>query len=108
MDGNYGGTIDIRLTACDTIIFLDMPRTLCLRRVTKRFFKYRGKARPDMTQGCEESLTREFLLWVWNYPKDRRPRILTRLETIKATKNVIVLKSPRAVQKFLAGLTQGS
>jgi adenylate kinase family enzyme len=108
MDGNYGGTMDIRLTACDTIIFLDMPRTLCLRRVTKRFFKYRGKARPDMTQGCEERLTREFLLWVWNYPKDRRPGILTRLETIKATKNVIVLKSPRAVQKFLAGLTQGS
>jgi adenylate kinase family enzyme len=105
MDGNYGGTMDVRLFACDTIIFLDMPRILCLWRVTKRFFKYRGRARPDMTQGCEERLTREFLLWVWNYPKDRKPGILARLKTLRATKNVVVLKSPRAVQKFLSGLT---
>lgn len=105
MDGNYGGTMDVRLTACDTIIFLDMPRVLCLWRVTKRFFKYRGKVRPDMTQGCEERLTREFLLWVWNYPKDKKPEILARLETLKSTKTVRVLTSPRAVQNFLSGLT---
>ena len=26
MDGNYGGTLDARLAACDTVIFLDVPR----------------------------------------------------------------------------------
>jgi adenylate kinase family enzyme len=108
MDGNYGGTMDIRLTACDTVIFLDMPRMLCFWRIVKRFVKYRGNARPDMTQGCEERLTREFLLWVWNYPRDRRPGILAKLETLEATKNVIVLNSPRAAQNFLSGLTQSS
>jgi adenylate kinase family enzyme len=29
MDGNYSGTLDIRIDACDTIIFLDLPRTTC-------------------------------------------------------------------------------
>ncbi len=33
MDGNYSGTLDIRIAACDTVIFLDMPRTLCLWRM---------------------------------------------------------------------------
>ena len=29
MDGNFGGTMEIRLAACDTAIFLDFPRTVC-------------------------------------------------------------------------------
>ena len=36
MDGNYGGTMDLRLEAADTIIFLDMPRLLCVWRVLKQ------------------------------------------------------------------------
>jgi hypothetical protein len=32
MDGNYAGTLDRRLAACDTVIFLDLPRTVCLWR----------------------------------------------------------------------------
>ena len=35
IDGNYGGTMDIRLNAADTIIFLDIPRTICLYRAFK-------------------------------------------------------------------------
>ena len=30
MDGNYGGTLDLRLAACDTAIFLDLPPRICL------------------------------------------------------------------------------
>src|SRR5690242_17455985 len=32
IDGNYGGTMDIRLNAADTIIFLDIHRTICIYR----------------------------------------------------------------------------
>jgi adenylate kinase family enzyme len=102
MDGNYGGTMEVRLAAADTIIFLDMPRLLCLWRVTKRFLRYRGKSRPDMTQGCEERLTKEFLLWVWTYPTMRKPAILRRLEQLKTEKQVVILSSPKAVKTFLA------
>lgn len=30
MDGNYGGTLDVRLARCDTVVFLDVPRVVCL------------------------------------------------------------------------------
>src|SRR2546423_9077146 len=36
MDGNYGGTLDLRLAACDTVLFLDFPPIVCLWRVLKR------------------------------------------------------------------------
>src|SRR3982751_1716212 len=36
MDGNYGGTLDIRLEAADTVVFLDISRLICLWRILKR------------------------------------------------------------------------
>lgn len=30
MDGNYGGTLPARLTAADTVIYLDFPTWICL------------------------------------------------------------------------------
>jgi adenylate kinase family enzyme len=44
IDGNYGGTMDVRLAAADTIIFLDLPRLVCLYRVLKRLAAYRRGA----------------------------------------------------------------
>ncbi len=46
MDGNYGGTRTIRMNACDTAILLDLPRTICVFRVLKRIWKYRGQTAP--------------------------------------------------------------
>src|SRR4051794_905502 len=45
MDGNYGRTLDRRLAACDTVIFLDLPRLVCLWRVIKRRWQYAGANR---------------------------------------------------------------
>ena len=86
MDGNYGGTLDIRLAACDTVIFLDMPRFMCLWRILLRRLCFHGKTRPDMAAGCDEHLTWEFIRWVWNYPVARRPQILARLSALSDKK----------------------
>ncbi|NEY74216.1 DNA topology modulation protein, partial [Bacillus mesophilus] len=56
IDGNYGGTMDIRLNAADTIILLDINRTICVYRAFKRMMQYRNKTRPDMGEGCEERI----------------------------------------------------
>ena len=61
IDGNYGGTLDIRLNTADTIILLDIHRVICLYRAIKRTFQYRNKTRPDMAEGCEERFDLEFL-----------------------------------------------
>ncbi|MBM7661810.1 adenylate kinase family enzyme [Bacillus mesophilus] len=101
IDGNYGGTMDIRLNAADTIIFLDIHRTICVYRAFKRMMQYRNKTRPDMGEGCEERIDLNFLKWIWNYPKSKRPDIIKKLEQLLEDKKVIILKSPNEVQRFL-------
>lgn len=100
-DGNYSGTMDIRLNNADTIIFLDMPRTICAYRVMKRRLQYRNKTRPDMGEGCEEKLDLEFLKWVWEYPKTKKPVIMKKLESLSIEKEIIILTNPSEVERFL-------
>jgi adenylate kinase family enzyme len=102
MDGNYSGTLAVRLAACDTVVFLDLPRTLCLWRVLKRALIYRGTSRPDVAEGCHENLNMEFFLWVWNYPRRSRPKVLSRLEEHGRGKQIFILHSSAEVEKFLA------
>ncbi|QRN96837.1 DNA topology modulation protein [Archangium violaceum] len=101
MDGNYGGTLEQRLAACDTVVFLDLPRTVCLWRVIMRRVRFHRRARPDMSEGCPERLTWEFVRWIWTYPAERRPRILQRLSKLEAGQRVFVLRSSSEVEKFL-------
>jgi adenylate kinase family enzyme len=105
IDGNYSGTLDIRLNACDAVIFLDLPRALCLWRVSRRALRYKGVSRPDMAEGCREQLNRDFLtflLWVWNYPRHSRPKLLKRLEEFAGGKQIYRLRSSAEAEKFLA------
>ncbi|TXR98488.1 DNA topology modulation protein [Bacillus sp. SH7-1] len=101
IDGNYGGTMDIRMNAADTIIFLDIHRTICVCRAFKRVVQYRNKTRPDMGAGCEERFDLQFFKWIWEYPNVKRPTIIKELEQLPEEKKVIVLKSSSEVRKFL-------
>lgn len=65
LDGNYGGTLDIRLAAAEAGIFLDLPRSLCILRVVARRFRYNRESRPDMAPGCHERLDLGFLKYLW-------------------------------------------
>lgn len=101
IDGNYNGTMDIRLNAADTVIFLDFNRMLCTYRVLKRIIQYRDGKRPDMAKGLKERFDFNFVKWVWNYPKKIRPVVLKRLESLPDEKTVIILKSPGEAQHYL-------
>lgn len=101
IDGNYGGTMDLRLNAADTIIFLDIHRTICVYRAFKRIVQYRNKTRSDMGAGCEERLDLQFFKWIWEYPNKKKPAILKRLDQLSKGKKVIILKSPNEVKWFL-------
>ncbi|MEH6935615.1 MULTISPECIES: DNA topology modulation protein [Bacillus] len=101
IDGNYGGTMDIRINAADTIIFLDIHRTICVYRAFKRIVQYRNKTRPDMGAGCEERFDLQFFKWIWEYPKSKRPAILKRLDQFNKDKRIIILKTPNEVQRFI-------
>ncbi|MBT8404514.1 MAG: adenylate kinase [Gemmatimonadetes bacterium] len=90
MDGNYGGTFDLRLHAADAVYFLDTPRRVCLARVLRRWWRYRGSSRPSMAEGCPDRITGSFLHWIWSYRSHRRPEILRRLGELGDTRVRIV------------------
>ena len=104
MDGNFGGTLDVRLAAADTVVFLDLPRLLCLWRIIRRFFRYRGRTRPDMGPGCVESLDWEFVQWVWKYPKRTRPKVLQALQQYSVGRETFHLRAASEVRRFLQTL----
>jgi adenylate kinase family enzyme len=101
IDGNYGSTMEIRLEAADTIVFLDMPKVKCFYRVIKRRFMYHQKSRPDMREGCPERLRAEFLRYVWNFEKDKRMGILHRLARYEGEKQIITLSNEQDINLFL-------
>lgn len=101
MDGNYGGTLDVRLKYSDTVIFLDINRFTCLFRAIQRSIKSYGKTRPDMAEGCKEQFDIGFAKWILDYPKNKKPQILELLHSLPSDKRVIILKSASEVRKFL-------
>ena len=102
MDGNYGGSLDIRLPTADTVIFMDFPPLICLWRAIKRRFQHRIDERPDMAPGCRERFDLEFFKWIWNFRRDNRPSLLRLLEEHGHDKKVVILKSPWQAASFLA------
>jgi adenylate kinase family enzyme len=104
LDGNFGGTMDLRFDACDTVILLDLPSIICIYRVLKRRLKFRNTNRPEMTKGCNEQLDIKFLNWIWNFPNRNRPAILEKLDCFRNEKSILQLRSQREVDDFLANL----
>lgn len=101
IDGNYNGTMDIRVKAADTIIFLDYSRYICLWGALKRRLMYSKKSRPDMAEGCKEKLDMEFFKWIWTFPYKVRTSILKRLNENSVNKKVVILKNRRESEAFL-------
>lgn len=105
LDGNFlrDDGPDPRFARADTVIFLDLPRTTCLRRIGARLARdWRGPRR-DLPEGCPEGIDVAFWLWVWRYPKRSRPRVLALLDGVEGV-DVHRLRSDEDVRRYLAGV----
>ena len=102
IDGNYGGTLALRLTRADTVIDLDLPRWLCVFNIVRRTLAHRGRTRSDMAPGCPEHLNWEFLAYTFNFPSGGRRRIEETMRSYSGRR--IRLRSRREVKRFLAAL----
>lgn len=100
IDGTYGGTLSERLPRADTIVYLDYPVRLCLRRLVKRIAFHRGEARPDMTEGCPERFDLGFFFYVATWNLGPGPRLDAKLAPHED--KVIRLKSPKGLEAWLA------
>ncbi len=97
IDGNYGSTIELRLQACDTVIFLDYPVDVCLSGIRER----RGKARTDLPwieKSDEEDA--EFIEFIKNYNSQNRPEVMALLDKY-SNKNIYIFKSRNEADEFL-------
>ena len=97
IDGNYGSTMELRMTACDTVIFLDYPLDVCLGGIKER----RGKPRSDMPW-IETEEDAEFIEFIKSYNEQQKPKVLELLEKYD-DKNIIILESREQADAFLNG-----
>jgi adenylate kinase family enzyme len=100
IDGNYGSTLPIRIKRADVVVWLDYPTRHCLGRVLRRWWQYRGRNRPDMTEGCPERLDFGFLLYVVNFRSSWHARNAAALADFEG--EVIRLRSPAESEVWLS------
>ena len=111
VDGNYGGTMPIRLEFADTIIWLRITRVKAIYRVIKRSLGVRffNRQRADMAENFTEKFDREyweFLKFVWNYQKNHVPQIESYLEKRRPDAKVYIVRNQKEKDALLAALTQ--
>ena len=95
IDGNYGSTMELRLQACDTVIFLDYSLNVCLDGIKER----RGKARTDMPW-IENEEDAEFIEFIKNYNSQSRPKVMELLDKY-SQKHIYIFKNRNEANKFL-------
>ena len=100
IDGNYSRTLETRLQRCDTVIYLDYSRWLCLWGFFHRLLTRKGTARPDLPEGCPEKLEWDFVKYIWNFNKNNKVLNDTQIARAKHAKTVI-LKNRREKEAFL-------
>jgi adenylate kinase family enzyme len=102
IDGTYGGTLGKRLARCDSVIYLDYPIRLCVARLLRRIWTYRGRTRPDMTEGCPERFDLEFLIYLmrWN----SGPRVRTEARLVGHEDKIIRLRTPDELRRWMDSL----
>ena len=95
VNGNYGGTLE-------------------LRRDPRRHHRVPGPAPAGLpvtrdapgavpilqAEGCPQKVDREFLRWIWAFPKDTRPKVLCILGRHAPTTDIVHLRSRAEVRWF--------
>ena len=102
IDGNYTKlSYERRMEEADQIVMMLFRRFDCLLRVVKRYRTFRNKTRPDVAEGCQEKLDREFISWVlW---KGRRKAAVQRYGSLRErySAKVIVLRNQKELDAYL-------
>lgn len=88
IDGNYLHTLELRLRACDTVFFMDIPVEDCLSGAASRI----GKPREDLPW-VESVFDEEFRQWILDFPKTQRPSIYALLRNCRENTDITVFSA---------------
>jgi adenylate kinase family enzyme len=107
IDGNFRGTLALRLKAADTVVHLDFPTWLCLARVLRRLVRRFGRMRgDDVAPGCPERLDWTFIKDISCHRRRTRPQLVA--ATADFAGEVHVLRRPGEVRAFIERLEAGA
>ncbi|GIF67494.1 topology modulation protein [Asanoa ishikariensis] len=90
IEGNYAGTLPIRLAAADTVVFLDLPAVTCLWGIAQRRWR-REAGRVNWA----------FIRYVVGYRRQMRPRVRELLGAHGGHVDLITLTSRRQANQFI-------
>jgi adenylate kinase family enzyme len=111
IDGMQLRLLDYRAQRADVIIFLDIPRYVCLYRIFKRTFQYYGKETPSSAEKCPERINWsffKFLKWVWDFKSKYPTEIKYILDSYSSTKQIYIFRSQLEVDSFVKNLSSFS
>ncbi len=91
IDGDYSRTYEVRIRACDTVIFLDYDAQTCMNGILERV----GKDRPDIPW-VEHRLDPELVKQVESYRSDNRPAIYALLDKYTDRRAIVFSTRPEA------------
>ncbi|WP_216379651.1 AAA family ATPase [Arcanobacterium phocae] len=97
IDGNYGSTMELRLKACDTVIFLDYPLKICLDGVNAR----KGRERTDIPWvESENEVDEEFIEFIKGYNIQSKPKVMQLLNKY-SDKTILIFRNREEADKYL-------
>jgi adenylate kinase family enzyme len=102
IEGNSASTLPIRVTAADTVIFLDLPALTCLLGILQRRRRYRGGQHAD--DGVFDRITASFVRYIWHYRRTMRPKVEHLIAEHAGHARVVTLTSRRQSARFVRAL----
>ena len=103
IDGNYNRTIKMRLSYCDTVIYLDYPTLVSFFGAVKRVIKNYGRVREDMGGNCKEKFDPAFFWFIATFNLKNRKKYHRMLKEYD-DKNIIILKGRKDADRFIANI----
>ncbi len=98
IDGDYHRTYELRIRACDTVVFLDYDVETCIRGLSQRV----GQKRPDIPW-VEQTLDPELVELAQRFKTDSRPKLLALLAQYPE-KQVVIFHTREEADAWLAEL----
>jgi len=102
IDGNYSKTLDVRLPRATAVIWLDLPRAVCISSALLRVVRHYGRVRVDSAPGCPERWDWYFIQYLWNWFSTSRPGVIRRLGLPKYAPVVARFRTRRTAWDWLA------
>ncbi len=108
IDGNYAGlSYERRMEEADRIIFMNFNRFACFYRAAKRYFKYRGRSREDMGEGCLEKMDFTFMRWILHDGRTSRYQQRYRNVLEKYGNKTVVIQNQKQLTRYIQNAVVG-